>query len=416
MPRLAKLVGLALTIASLSAGADTIVLTNGHTIEADRTWVQGSQLLYERNGGTFGVPRSLVSRIDQRAPPETASDPDIAKARARLAAGDPVEATRLLNAAVARDPGSVPALQALTQAYLKLGDARAAQATAERALKLDARNAVSLALSGDALTALGDRAGAETEYRKSLQLRADAEVQRKLADVAAPPAQTTQGPLFRVRYDGSINEPLGIAVLQSLTEAYKDYAKRLGGSPGEPITVTLQTEKHFDDERVPEWAEGVNDGTIRVPVHGLTALTPRLAQVLRHELAHSFIASRTGGNCPTWLQEGIAQWLEGGDPTRGDATLAAAAREHRLLSLVTLEGPFDALSERDAVLAYAQSLSAVAYIVRHSGEAGIVRLLSALGDGLPSEEALPVALALSYPELQKGWSEQLGAAELKALR
>jgi len=416
LPRLAKLVGLALTIASLSAGADTIVLTNGHTIEADRTWVQGSQLLYERNGGTFGVPRSLVSRIDQRAPPETASDPDIAKARARLAAGDPVEATRLLNAAVARDPGSVPALQALTQAYLKLGDARAAQATAERALKLDARNAVSLALSGDALTALGDRAGAETEYRKSLQLRADAEVQRKLADVAAPPAQTTQGPLFRVRYDGSINEPLGIAVLQSLTEAYKDYAKRLGGSPGEPITVTLQTEKHFDDERVPEWAEGVNDGTIRVPVHGLTALTPRLAQVLRHELAHSFIASRTGGNCPTWLQEGIAQWLEGGDPTRGDATLAAAAREHRLLSLVTLEGPFDALSERDAVLAYAQSLSAVAYIVRHSGEAGIVRLLSALGDGLPSEEALPVALALSYPELQKGWSEQLGAAELKALR
>jgi hypothetical protein len=416
VPRPAKLVALALIVAPLSAGADTIVLTNGRTIEVDRAWVQGSQLLYERNGGTFGVPRSLVSRVDQRAQPEAASDPDIAKARARLAVGDPVEATRLLNGAVARDPGSVPALQALTQAYLKLGDARAAQATAERALKLDVRNPASLALNGDALTALGDRAGAEAEYRKSLQLRADSEVQRKLADVAAPPAHTTQGPLFRVRYDGSINEPLGIAVLQSLTEAYKDYARRLGGSPGEPITVTLQTEKGFDDERVPEWAEGVNDGTIRVPVHGIAALTPRLTQVLRHELAHSFIASRTGGNCPTWLQEGIAQWLEGGDPTRENAMLAAAAREHRLRPLVVLEGPFDALPESDAVLAYAQSLSAVAYIVRRSGEAGIVRLLSALGDRLPSEEALPVALAISYPELQKEWSEQLSLAELKAVR
>lgn len=416
MPRLAKLVGLLLVAAPLSAAADTIVLTNGRTIEVDRTWVQGSQLLYERNGGTFGVPRSLVSRVEQRAPPETVSDPDIAKARARLAAGDPVEATRLLNAAVARDPSSVPALQALTQAYLKLGDARAAQTTAERALKLDTRNPATLALNGDALTALGDRAGAEAEYRKSLQLRADSDVQRKLTDVAAPPAQNTQGPLFRVRYDGSVNEPLGIAVLQSLSEAYKDYARRLGGSPGEPITVTLQTERRFDDERVPEWAEGVNDGTIRVPVHGLTALTPRLAQVLRHELAHSFIASRTGGNCPTWLQEGIAQWLEGGDSARGDAMLAAAAREHRLLPLVTLEAPFDALSEKDAILAYAQSLSAVAYIVHRSGEAGIVRLLSALGDRLPSEEALPVALAISYPELQKGWSEQLGLAKLDVVR
>jgi tetratricopeptide (TPR) repeat protein len=416
VPRLVKLVGLLLIAAPLGAGADTIVLTNGRTIEVDRTWVQGSQLLYERNGGTFGVPRSLVSRVDQRALPEAVSDPDIAKARARLAAGDPVEATRLLNAAVARDPGSVPALQALTQAYLKLGDARAAQATAERALKLDTRNPTTLALNGDAFTALADRAGAEAEYRKSLQLRADSDVQRKLADVTAPPAQTTQGPVFRVRYDGSVNEPLGIAVLQSLSEAYKDYARRLGGSPGEPITVTLQTERRFDDERVPEWAEGVNDGTIRVPVHGLTALTPRLTQVLRHELAHSFIAFRTGGNCPTWLQEGIAQWLEGGDSMRGDAMLAAAAREQRLLPLVTLEGPFDALSENDAILAYAQSLSAVAYIVRRSGEAGIVRLLSALGDRLPSEEALPVALAISYPELQKGWSEQLGVAKLNAVR
>jgi hypothetical protein len=36
-----------------------------------------------------------------------------------------------------------------------------------------------------------------------------------------------------------------------------------------------------------------------------------------------------------------------------------------------------------------------------------VRLLAALGDGFPSEEALPVALALSYPEFQKSLEEAL---------
>ena len=39
-----------------------------------------------------------------------------------------------------------------------------------------------------------------------------------------------------------------------------------------------------------------------------------------------------------------------------------------------------------------------------------VRLLAALSDRLPSEEAMPVALALSYPEFQKSWEEYLNGA------
>jgi hypothetical protein len=36
-----------------------------------------------------------------------------------------------------------------------------------------------------------------------------------------------------------------------------------------------------------------------------------------------------------------------------------------------------------------------------------VRLINALGDRIPSEEALPVSLALSYPEFQKSWEDHL---------
>jgi hypothetical protein len=62
-------------------------------------------------------------------------------------------------------------------------------------------------------------------------------------------------------------------------------------------------------------------------------------------------------------------------------------------------------------VAYAASLSAVAHVIRKRGEAGVVRLVSALGDKLPSEEALPVALALSYPEFQAVWAEHLRSAD-----
>lgn len=391
------------------AMADTITLTNGHVIQAERAWYQGTQLLYEKNGATFGLPKSLVQKLEQQATPEPAADPDVARARARLAAGDPVGATRIMRAAVARDPRSLSAWQALAEALLALGDARAAREAASQAVRLEERNARSHALLGDALSAAGDRAGAEAEYRRSVQLRADPEIQRKLGDVAPAPAQPSRGAQFRLRYDGGVNEPLGMAVLKSLSDAYAEFAKRLGAAPDNPITVVLQTGAAFAEARVPTWAEGVNDGTIRVPVQGLDAPTPRLLRVLRHELAHSFIAARTGGNCPTWLQEGVSQWLEGGDPSREDKRLARAAREGKLLSLASLEGPFDSLAEADAEQAYAESLSAVSHILKHSGEAGLTRLLAALGDRLPSEEALPVALALSYPELQKSWTDSLRA-------
>jgi Peptidase MA superfamily/Tetratricopeptide repeat len=398
-----------LTLAALSAAGDTITLVNDRVIEADRTWYQGDQLMYEKNGGTYGLPRSLVRSLAQRSLPVATSDPDVLDGRRLLAEGQPVEATRRLRAATARDPRLLAAWQGLAEACLAMGDARAAREAAAQAVRLDPTSARSQAILGDAFTAGGDRAGAEEAYRRSLALRADPDVRRKLGDVLPAPAAATRGAQFRLKYDGGVNEPLGVAVLKSLTDSYGEFASRLGVSPEDPITVVLQTAAEFEDPRVPGWAEGVNDGTIRVPVQGLSAPTPRLVRILRHELAHSFIAARTGGNCPTWLQEGISQWLEGGDPGREDARLAQAARDGRLLPLASLEGPFDALSEPDAELAYAQSLSAVAHILKRSGEPGLVRLLAALGDRLPSEEALPVALALSYPELQKSWVEALKA-------
>lgn len=387
-----------------TAAADLIVLTNGSTIVADRAWYEGSQIRYEKNGGVYGLPRVLVQRLEQQADPSATADPELARAAQRLDAGDAEEAVRLARKVIARNPLSLPALQLEARACLSLRDAAGAQDAASRAVRLDERNAQSQALLGDALALRGDRPGAQARYRRSIELRPDPAVGRKLAEVAPAPPRPPQGAEFRIRYDGGVNEPLGIAVLQALTEAHAEFARRLGFDPDGPISVVLQAEADFHDGRVPGWAEGINDGTIRVPVRGLEAPTPRLLKVLRHELAHSFLAARTGGNCPTWLQEGVSQWLEGGDPTREDLALA---KRGRLIPLLSLEAPFNALSEEDATVAYAESLSAVAHIIRRRGEAGVVRLINALGDRLPAEEALPVSLALSYGEFQRSWQDHL---------
>ena len=393
------------------------MLTNGRIIEADRAWFEGTQLRYEKDGGVFGLPRALVARVDSTTSP-TGPDPDIALARERLIAKDPGEAVKLLQGALARDPRSLAALHVLAEAQLALGDARAARETASRAVRVDEKNARSHALLADAYVAMGDRVAAEVEYRESLRLHADPEVQRRLAGLAPAQARPETGGQFRLSYDAAETHPLGPAVLETLGAAFVEYARRFGFRPQDPIAVVLQTEATFQDPRTPEWAAGVNDGSIRLPVGGQsgTKLTARQVALLRHELAHSFIAARTGGNCPTWLQEGVSQWLEGGDPAREDAGLAPLARAGKLHPLLTLEAPFQGLPAADVPRAYAESLSAVAHIIRRRGEAGLVRLLNALGDRHPSEEALPVALALSYPEFQKSWEEHLRTADAAAPR
>jgi hypothetical protein len=225
-----------------------------------------------------------------------------------------------------------------------------------------------------------------------------------------PSSSPTVASAFRVRYEGGINETLGLAVLRELEAAHRDYARLLGFRPPDTITVVLQLAEKPDESQFPGWAEGVNDGAIRVAVLGVEAMNRRLAAVLRHELAHSFVTARTGGNCPTWLQEGVAQWLEGGAPEREDKAVAALLAMHRLHPLLTLEVPFQQLNPDDVGPAYAESLSAVAHIIRLRGTAGLSRLLAALGDGHPSDEAMPIALRLSYPEFQRSWEAHLKGA------
>jgi hypothetical protein len=127
-------------------------------------------------------------------------------------------------------------------------------------------------------------------------------------------------------------------------------------------------------------------------------------------MAHSFVAARTGANCPTWVQEGLAQWLEGGDPGREDASLAKIARSTRLPQLESLEQPFVGLPEKQAQVAYAGSLSAVAYIVKQYGADGMRRLIASLANGLEPAQALPAAIGLSYADLQRAWEQRIVAS------
>ncbi|MBK5256081.1 MAG: hypothetical protein JJE39_08605 [Vicinamibacteria bacterium] len=129
-----------------------------------------------------------------------------------------------------------------------------------------------------------------------------------------------------------------------------------------------------------------------------------LRRVLRHELTHAVIDQRTRGNCPHWLQEGIAQFLDGTDVVATDAWLRR--QPLALIPLYRIEGPFRERDARSRERAYRESASAVSFLVSKIGRTGLLFVISRLGEGRPFDRALLEA-GLSYAELQQAWEGSL---------
>jgi hypothetical protein len=136
-----------------------------------------------------------------------------------------------------------------------------------------------------------------------------------------------------------------------------------------------------------------------VPVQGLTNLTPELSRVLKHELTHSFIQQKTHTRAPVWLQEGIAQWMEGKRSKDNASVLVQVYEEKQAVALGQLEGSWMNLSAPLASYAYAWALANVEYIVQTGGMGDLERILNRIAEGRPTEAAVQEVLRNDYDEL-----------------
>jgi hypothetical protein len=134
---------------------------------------------------------------------------------------------------------------------------------------------------------------------------------------------------------------------------------------------------------------------------------PELSRVLRHELTHSFIQQKTHGRAPTWLQEGMAQWMEGKRSDENAAVLIQVCDAGQAAPLGRLEGSWMRLSGDVARYSYAWSLANVEYIVETQGMGDMERILDRLAAGSETEAAVKEVLRDDYGDLMKSTEEYL---------
>jgi len=88
-------------------------------------------------------------------------------------------------------------------------------------------------------------------------------------------------------------------------------------------------------------------------------------------------------------------------------SLAGLFEQHKQIPFAALERPFNGLSEIQASVAYAESLSALEYLRSRYGMDDVLRILRRVGSGEAPEGALRAVTRSDYADLERGLTAYL---------
>jgi tetratricopeptide (TPR) repeat protein len=213
---------------------------------------------------------------------------------------------------------------------------------------------------------------------------------------------------FLIKYEGREKIEAGKIVLRILEDAYGEIGRAISFYPDRDIQVILYSSEQFQEvTEAPGWSGAVFDGKIRVPIGGIEQETPGLRRILYHEYTHAVVRAITP-RCPTWLNEGLAQYFEGREINeRQKSALGQFSKAGKLPRLAHLEGSFMGLGTGQAAYAYLFSLSSVRYMIETAGLYRVKGLLEELAKGADTDKALRNSILLSYDEFERGWKRSL---------
>lgn len=452
---------IALCVFSSFAAADTIHLKNGRAILADSVHDDGARVEYNVGDDTYAILKSSIDHIDTGvgspsserlgggtidvARPhvdhwqfaevpkgkvtaemlaELAKDGDkralaaalVAMAEEQQQEGKSDEARANMQRAVDLMPDEPAVMAWNTWLLLKTDRAAVAESYAEDAVRKAPKFAPLHKLLGVAYYNNDELQNALDQFQlaKDLSSSPDPELEHYLSTVTRQANAELKFHLdgsthFNMRFEGDqVSLAFRKQLLETLERHYDELVSALNVTPRDSITVVLYANQaYFDVTQAPSWSGALNDGKLRIPVEGLTQVTPDLSRVLKHELTHSFINQAATGRCPHWLNEGIAQMMEPKTSAPYRAGLARLFASGNQAPLNLLDGSFMGLNPRQAAIAYAESLAYTEYIRDKFGMAGLTNALRYLGEGQSPEEALKSSIHEDYGQLQQDMAQQL---------
>lgn len=304
-------------------------------------------------------------------------------------------------------PNDAELILKIAAAYQKTENSGAAIATLQEFAERQPGNAKVHGMLGRMLYRNGELREGEYHLRRSSEIDPnDAETLKFLERLERESAvekdlQHYTSVHFSLACPASYPEEWGENILELLEDAYQTVGERLNFFPAQRSQVLImQTDAFRMVHDLPDWAGGVYDGRIRLPVPGSNVRPEALMGAVRHEYVHHVLFLMASGNCPIWLNEGLAQLFE--HDAGSQQKYAAQNPDNAVDSLQVIDAAFRSSPDRQQAAAlYRTSLIATARLVEEFGWQRVFELLNSLATGSSLERSSLEILALDYYELEK---------------
>ncbi len=226
--------------------------------------------------------------------------------------------------------------------------------------------------------------------------------------------QTVSGDNINLHwYAGGAN--FGPELHQSAVKSLADLAQVTGLRTNKPIDLYIYGDTNDMKDAImyePGWVGGQAYPNHDIVIIGITPDQMEWGKRTEaHELTHVLVGQLTFtclGEVPTWLNEGLAMYGEGGPESDQQAMFDDAVKNNTLLPVRSLSGGFSEESDK-ANASYAQSYSLVKFLIENGGQDKMTALLSALRDGVTVDDALQRVYGFNIEGFEDAWRANIGA-------
>lgn len=331
------------------------------------------------------------------------------------------------------DPSNKKVLKNLSIAYnnygfelMNSGQLQRAVEMLEKAVYYDSENPYVFYNLGQAYYMLQDMSKARVVLKEAYRLNPDIKgledllnkVEREVSVEKTFKKYETQH--FIIAYSPDIPVEKLSYIRTYLEEAYGRIGVFLDHYPANKVIAVLYSEGDYEKllGGRPHWALAVFDGKVRIPVGRFKYTNEDIIEIVYHEYAHAVVFDLAEGNCPLWLNEGIASKAEELVQPRKKDLIKKYIEEFGLIPLNRMPANFTSVKDINlATLMYMESYLLVDFILRQAGYTGLRDILKFLGKGVPINSTLARVLGDSSEQFQEKWEkyivENYGVSNLK---
>jgi tetratricopeptide (TPR) repeat protein len=316
-------------------------------------------------------------------------------------------------------PTTSLAVQSFNQAveYYRKNEFVLARQALEESLQQESQNAFAYELLGDIDNLEQKLAEAKIHYEMAYNLEPNDRVKEKIKKLssevkAEKKFSSYDEEHFIIRYHRTDVTDKGFEHRELLRQVYRNLSKEFAYyfNKNKVVVLLYDAEEFKEITQTPHWVAGLYDGKVRMPFNrqGFTDLD--LRALTTHEVTHAFVAGMSSNSAPSWINEGLAEYMENKVKPVDDIVLRSALKTGTLMPLDQLMAQNVTASLKDPLLIslfYQQSFSLVNYLVNRHGLFTMKKMLAEYGKGMNSDEVIRNTLQISVARLEQEWKSTL---------